>query len=114
MIQEPFYKLNDKITYKSITRIITNISKYTKQELLDVEKNPDLEWMKIYPFFYIMTFDTPQSYESIILKRKFPNKPTKWIRTRYTMIIEYVDFHLVKLLLTFRNIFNTKYNNFIN
>jgi hypothetical protein len=34
-----------------------------------------------------MTCNTQQSYESIILKRKFPNKPTKWNRIHYTMII---------------------------
>jgi hypothetical protein len=98
MIEEPAYKLHDKITYKGIPGVITYISKYTEQDMLDAATISDCEWVKTHPFIYTITYDTPQSYQSIISQRKFPDEPTKWNRMRVSITFEYPDFDNVKLM----------------
>jgi hypothetical protein len=92
------YKLHDKITYKGVSGTITSIYRYTDDELLEIIKFPDLDWVKSQPFLYTMTYDIPQSYESIILRKKFPENPSKWNRMRETTSFDYDNFANVKLL----------------
>ena len=93
----PTYKLNDKITYRGVSGIITSIYRYTRDELLEAAQIPDLDWVKDNPFLYTITYDIPQSYQSVILRKQFPEEPSKWNRIRDTMSFDYENFANVRL-----------------
>ena len=91
---EPAYKLNDKITYKGISGTVTKVYRYTEEELVEASEFPNLGWIQTHPFTYTITYDEPQSYESILLKRKYPNDdPSTWIKIRLTNTFDWVDFY---------------------
>lgn len=99
MSLEPAYKLNDKITFKGIPGTITRIYRYSEEELLEASEFPNIGWIQTHPFTYTITYDEPQSYESILLKHKFPNDdPSKWTKIRLTNDFDFPDFEHVKLI----------------
>ena len=70
---QPAYKVNDRVTCKGISGIITKIYKYTEEELLEAAEFPDIGWIQSHPFTYTMIYDEGRPYESILLKKKYKN-----------------------------------------
>ena len=96
---QPAYKLNDKVTYKGHSGIITGIYRYTEEELLEAIEFPEIVWIQSHPFTYTLTYDIPQPFESILLKKKYPNDdPSNWIKIRTDVTFDFVNFDDVKLI----------------
>jgi len=99
MTTQPAYELNDKITYKGIPGIITKVYKYNEEELLEALEFLNIDWIQSHPFSYTITYDVPQSFESILLKRRYPNDdPSTWRRTRLHDGFDFIDFDDVKII----------------
>jgi len=94
----PSYKLHSKITLKGFSGIITDIYRYTETELLEATEFPNLVWVHTHPFVYTITYDIPQSYNCILLERKHPDEPSKWVKIRTGTTFEFPDFEDVKLI----------------
>jgi len=92
MESEPAYKINDKITFKGYSGVITKIEKYSDNDLLDSLAYPELDWMYTHQYMYTITYDIPQEYESILMRKKYPTEPNKWMKIRDSSIFEFINF----------------------
>ena len=96
---QPAYKVNDRVTCKGISGIITKIYKYTEEELLEAAEFPDIGWIQSHPFTYTMIYDEGQPYESMLLKKRYPNDdPSTWIKVITSRTFDFIDFENVKLI----------------